>query len=137
MWNNTLQTFVVSIMMAAGLSLSACNGSQKDVEPDTNSDNAPAAETVQSSPTPDTDMDGATVEQGTPVKYDVASWSNSSDKSVSIHELDKIKPAYGKVVSNDENSLDYTNNPTTKYRFMDTDAPYLDLIDSEKYLELG
>lgn len=65
MWNNTLQTFVVSIMMAAGLSMSACNGSQKDVEPDTNSDNAPAAETVQSSPTPDTDMDGATVEQGT------------------------------------------------------------------------
>ena len=137
MWNNTLQTFVVSIMMAAGLSLSACNGSQKDVEPDTNSDNAPAAETVQSSPTPDTDMDGATVEQGTPVKYDVASWGNSSDKSVSIHELDKIKPAYGKVVSNDENSLDYASNPATKYRFMDTDAPYLDLIDSEKYLELG
>lgn len=137
MWNNALQTFVISIMMTAGLSLSACNGSQKDVESDTNSENSSAAETVQSSPTPDADLDGATVDQGTPVKYDVASWGDSSAKPLSINELDKIKPVYGKVVSTDENSLDYASNPATKYRFMDTDAPYLDLIDSKKYLELG
>ena len=41
------------------------------------------------------------------------------------------------MVSTDKNSLDYASNPATKYRFMKTDAPYLDIIDSEKYLELG
>ena len=41
------------------------------------------------------------------------------------------------MVSTDENSLDYASNPASKYRFMNTEAPYLDLIDSEKYLELG
>ncbi|MBO1530454.1 hypothetical protein J3492_04400 [Psychrobacter sp. F1192] len=137
MWNNTLQTFVISIMTAVGLSLSACNGAQQDIEPDTSSDDTTATETVQSSPTPEQDMDGATVAQSSPVKYDVASWDSSSERSVSINELDKIQAVYGKVVNSDENSLDYASNPATKYRFMDTDAPYLDLIDSEKYLELG
>lgn len=136
MWNNTLQTFVASIMMAAGLSLSACNDAQQNTESDTSNESASALETVQSNPTPETDMDGATVDQGTPVTYNVASWG-SSEKSVSIKDLDNIKPAYGKVVSTDKNSLDYASNPATKYRFMETDAPYLDLIDSEKYLELG
>lgn len=141
MWNNNLQTFAVGIMMAAGISLSACNGSKQDVASEVASDNtteqAAANTPVQTSPTPNSDLDGATVDQASPVKYNVASWGSKKVKPVSIQEVDDIKPTFGKVVTTDENSLDYASNPATKYRFMDTDAPYLDLIDSEKYLELG
>jgi len=139
MWNNSLQTFAVGIMMAAGVSLSACNGPTQEVTPDVAaSDNTTEqARPVQTSPAPETDLDGATAEQGTPVKYDVSSWGNKQVQPVSIQEVDQIKSTFGKVVTTDENSLDYASNPAVKYRFMDTDAPYLDLIDSEKYLELG
>ncbi|WP_299186030.1 hypothetical protein [uncultured Psychrobacter sp.] len=139
MWNNSLQTFAVGIMMAAGVSLSACNGPTQEVTPDiADSDNTTEqARPVQASPAPETDLDGATAEQGTPVKYDVSSWGDKQVQPISIQEVDQIKSTFGKVVTTDENSLDYASNPAVKYRFMDTDAPYLDLIDSEKYLELG
>ena len=138
MWNNSLQTFAVGIMMAAGVSLSACNGSTKDTNSEVASDNTTEqAKPAQVSPTPEADLDGATAQQGSPVKYDVSSWGGKQVQPVSIQEVDQIKATFGKVVSTDENSLDYASNPATKYRFMDTDAPYLDLIDSEKYLEIG
>jgi len=138
MWNNSLQTFAVSIMMAAGISLSACNGSTEDTSSKVASDNTTEqAEPVQSSPTPESDLDGATANKGSPVNYDVSSWGGKQVQPISIQEIDQIKSTFGKVVSTDENSLDYASNPATKYRFMDTDAPYLDLIDSEKYLEIG
>ncbi len=141
MWNNSLQTFAVGIMMAAGISLSACNGSKQDVTSEVASDNTAEQVDVdtptQTNAAPDSDLDGATVDQATPVKYDVASWGGKDVNPVSVKEVEKIKPTFGKVVTTDENSLDYASNPATKYRFMDTDAPYLDLIDSEKYLELG
>ena len=138
MWNNSLQTFAVGIMMAAGVSLSACNGSTEDTNSEVASDNTTEqAKPAQASPVPESDLDGATADKGSPVNYDVSSWSSKQVEPVSIQEVDQIKSTFGKVVTTDENSLDYASNPATKYRFMDTDAPYLDLIDSEKYLELG
>ena len=133
---------MVSTIMAVGVSLSACNS---NTESDTaakeagadNSEQTTAATSKAENPNANADLDGATAAQGTPVKYDIASWGTAKVTSLSIDELKKIQSAFGKVVSTDENSLDYASNPASKYRFMQDDAPYLDLIDSEKYLELG
>ena len=141
MWNNTLQNFVLGISMVAGVTLSACDGSKQNVveEVATDIDTKQTAEQspVQSTPTLNADLDGATVKQGIPVSYDVAAWAKNIAEPIKISELESIKSTFGKVVSTDESSLDYASNPATKYRFMQTDAPYLDLIDSQKYLELG
>ena len=142
MWNKSLQTLMVSTIMAVGVSLSACNS---NTESDTaakeagadNSEQTTAATSKAENPNANADLDGATAAQGTPVKYDIASWGTAKVTSLSIDELKKIQSAFGKVVSTDENSLDYASNPASKYRFMQDNAPYLDLIDSEKYLELG
>ncbi|WP_372396316.1 hypothetical protein [Psychrobacter faecalis] len=142
MWNKSLQTLMVSTMMAVGVSLSACNSNTesdsaaKEAGAD-NSEQTTAATSKAENPNTNADLDGATAAQGTPVKYDIASWGTAKVTPLSIDELKKIQSAFGKVVSTDENSLDYASNPASKYRFMQDDAPYLDLIDSEKYLELG
>lgn len=140
MRNNTLQTFAIGVTLMTGLSLSACNGSEKTTvgqsASDTSATQSPE-ENSSSATTTTSDLDGATVGDGTPVSYDVASWDKDSADPIDIKEFDKIKAAFGKVLSSDENSLDYASNPATKYRYMDTDAPYLDIIDSTKYLELG
>ena len=133
---------MVSTMMAVGVSLSACNSNTesdsaaKEAGAD-NSEQTTAATFKAENPNTNADLDGATAAQGTPVKYDIASWGTAKVTPLSIDELKKIQSAFGKVVSTDENSLDYASNPASKYRFMQDDAPYLDLIDSEKYLELG
>ena len=133
---------MVSTIMAVGVSLSACNS---NTESDTaakeagadNSEQTASATSKAEKSNANADLDGATAAQGTPIKYDVASWGTAKVTSLSIDELKKIQSAFGKVVSTDKNSLDYASNPASKYRFMQDDAPYLDLIDSEKYLELG
>lgn len=140
MWNKSLQPLMVGMMMVAGVSLSACNNSNQDVEAETNTtteqmateDTNTSAESANSA-----DVDGAVAEQAVPVKYNVASWGSESVKSINIDELKDIQATFGKVVTTDKNSLDYASNPATKYRFMKADAPYLDVIDSQKYLELG
>lgn len=140
MWNKSLQPLMVGVMMIAGVSLSACNNSSQDVEAETNTTTEPVAsddtntsdEAVNSA-----DADGVAPEQGVPVSYNVASWGKDSVKPVSLDELEDIQKTFGKVVTTDKNSLDYASNPATKYRFMKADAPYLDVIDSQKYLELG
>ena len=142
MLKNSLQTLMVGTIMAVGVSLSACNSNK---ESDTATEDVSAESSEQTvaetsktdNPKANADLDGATAAQGTPVKYDVASWSKGKVKTLNVDELSAIKSAFGKVVSTDENSLDYASNPASKYRFMQNDAPYLDLIDSEKYLELG
>lgn len=140
MWNNSLQTLLVGTIMAVGVSLSGCDSSKDDAQ---NQDADMSEQTVaddalvQDNATPNADLDGATAQQGTQVKYDVAGWGTKNVASLTVDNLDEIKATFGKVMSTDENSLDYASNPAAKYRFMDTDAPYLDLIDSEKYLELG
>ncbi|PJX27150.1 hypothetical protein CAP50_01110 [Psychrobacter sp. L7] len=141
MWNNNLQTLLVGTIMATALSLSGCDSNKNDPETsDAATDSS--AQTVTEPQTQDnaaskSDLDGAVAEQGTPVKYDVSAWSNEKVEPLKVTELDGIKTTFGKVLSTDENSLDYASNPASKYRFMKTDAPYLDIIDSEKYLELG
>ncbi len=140
MWNKSLQPLMVGMMMVAGVSLSACNNSDQDLEAETNTTTEQmATENTNSSAESanSADVDGAVAEQAVPVKYNVASWGSESVKSVNIDELKDIQATFGKVVTTDENSLDYASNPATKYRFMKADAPYLDVIDSQKYLELG
>ncbi|WP_413519179.1 hypothetical protein [Psychrobacter glacincola] len=138
MWNKTLQAFMVSTIMAVGVSLSACDNSKNsEVSAEEVSADKQAVADTPKTPASHADLDGATAQEGTPVTYDVASWDSKKVESLTIDQLDAIKSTLGKVVSTDENSLDYASNPASKYRFMNTEAPYLDLIDSEKYLELG
>ncbi|AAZ18014.1 hypothetical protein Psyc_0140 [Psychrobacter arcticus 273-4] len=140
MWNNTLQTLMVSTIMAVGVSLSACdNNKSGEVSAEkVSADKQTVSDTPKpKTPAPNADLDGATVQEGTPVKYDVASWGPKKVEPLRVDQLDDIKSTLGKVVSTDKNSLDYASNLASKYRFMNTEAPYLDLIDSEKYLELG
>ena len=138
MWNHNLQTLLVGTVMAVGVSLSGCDGSKEDAQnPDAASEQTVADAPAQNSAANDPDLDGATAQQGTPVKYDIAAWGTGEVAPLNADELDSIQSAFGEVVSTDENSLDYASNPAAKYRFMKTDAPYLDVIDSEKYLELG
>ena len=138
MWNKTLQAFMVSTIMAVGVSLSACDNNKNSevAAEEVAVDKQPVADTPKTSAS-NADLDGATAQEGTPVTYDVASWGSKKVESLSVDQLNAIKSTLGKVVSTDENSLDYASNPASKYRFMNTEAPYLDLIDSEKYLELG
>ena len=120
MWNNTLQTLMVSTIMAVGVSLSACdNNKNSEVSTEEVSADKQTVSDTPKTPAPNADLDGATAQEGTPVKYDVASWGPKKVDPLRVDQLDDIKSTLG------------------KYRFMDTDAPYLDLIDSEKYLELG
>ncbi|CAN6959414.1 MULTISPECIES: hypothetical protein [Psychrobacter] len=142
MLNNNLQTLMVSMIMAVGVTLSGCDSTKEDAQnPEASaastSEQSAADTSTQTTPTKTADLDGATAQQGIPVKYEVASWSAAPVDPLTVDALDDIKSTFGKVVSTDENSLDYASNSASKYRFMDTDAPYLDLIDSEKYLELG
>lgn len=141
MLNNNLQSLLIGTIMAVGVSLSGCNSNKDDAQnQDASADSSEqtvAEVPVQDNTTSDADLDGATAQQGTPVKYDVASWGSEKVESLTVDELDGIKSTFGKVLSTDDNSLDYASNPAAKYRFMKTDAPYLDVIDSEKYLELG
>lgn len=141
MWNTPLQPIMIGITVAVAMSLSACDSSNKNTVEEVASDisaEAPKDEApIQESTSPDADLDGATANQGSPVKYDISTWNGSTVEPVNINELDDIQSTFGKVITTDENSLDYASNPATKYRFMSTDAPYLDVIDSQKYLELG
>lgn len=140
MWNHILPTFAIGMTMLAGVSLSACDGSKPDTEQDVAADGSleqASSKESEQTPAPNADLDGATVGQGMPVKYNVSAWDQDPIDLLGVDDIDKIKSTFGKVLSTDEKSLDYASNPATKYRFMDTDAPYLDIVDSSKYLELG
>lgn len=147
--NTPLKTLLLGLTIAVGASLSACEAPMQDTTDDTNTqtkDDAEQAPDTKIETTPSTnpdseqqgDMDGATAAgQGSTVRYDVAAWSKESVEPLALDDLESIKATFGKVESTDENSLDYASNPATKFRFMATDAPYLDVIDSERYLEIG
>lgn len=139
MWKKSLQPLMISMLMIAGVSLSACGGSNQsaDSEAQDTSTTDEVATEVTANSTDAADLDGAVASQGTPVSYDMSSWASTAVKPVNIDELEDIQSTFGQVVTTDKNSLDYASNPATKYRFMQTDAPYLDVIDSQKYLELG
>ncbi|WP_299237994.1 hypothetical protein [uncultured Psychrobacter sp.] len=139
MQKNSLQPLMVSMLMIAGVSLSACNDSNPSAESEA-SVSSTTEEVATEAPTDSTDaadLDGAVASQGTPISYDTSSWGSTAVEPVTIDELDNIQSTFGSVVTTDKNSLDYASNPATKYRFMQADEPYLDIIDSQKYLELG
>jgi len=124
--------------MAVGVTLSGCDstkGDAQNTDAETN-EQATTNEPVQDSANKPV-SDDATAPKRTPVTYDVSAWGANEVESLAVDELENIKSVFGEVISTDENSLDYASNPAIKYRFMKTDAPYLDIIDSEKYLELG
>jgi len=124
--------------MAVGVTLSGCDSTKSDAQntdAETN-EQATTNEPVQDSANKPV-SDDATAPKRTPVTYDVSAWGTDEVESLAVDELENIKSVFGEVISTDENSLDYASNPAIKYRFMKTDAPYLDIIDSEKYLELG
>ncbi|WP_019673169.1 hypothetical protein [Psychrobacter lutiphocae] len=73
----------------------------------------------------------------TPVSYDVRNWQADNKEDLSLDDLNQIKNKFGKVIVTDENSLDYASNSAVKYRFARGDQPYLDIIDSDAYLEIG
>ena len=75
--------------------------------------------------------------EGKPVSYDVQNWKAAKAQNLTLEDVDAIKKQFGKVTVTDEKSLDYASNMAVKYRFMKGDEPYLDIIDSDDYLELG
>lgn len=134
-----LTSVVASVLLATTLGLASCN--KGDPKSDTAAD-APSKETVSApadttEPVPDTVVADASGSPGVPVRYNVESWNKEKVEKVGIDEVEKLQAKLGKVVTTDKNSLDYASNPATKYRFMQDDAAYLDLVDSPKYLELG
>ena len=102
MWNNSLQTLLVGTIMAVGVSLSGCDSSKDDAQ---NQDADMSEQTVaddalvQDNATPNADLDGATAQQGTQVKYDVAGWGTKNVASLTVDNLDEIKATFGKVMS--------------------------------------
>lgn len=148
-----LKSIVSACLMIGAVTLTACNNNAQDqaaasdkvaktedatssdasdsTAPDEQANAKTSAGTVSASNASITNASNA------PVRYNVAAWNNGSVDTINIDDLDKIQATFGKVVSTDKNSLDYASNPATKYRFMADDAAYLDIIDSQKYLELG
>ena len=136
MWNTPLQTVMVSILIAVGVSLSACDSSKQNIVEGVASGISAKPSSPDTSAQSDTTITDTTIAQA-PVHYDISSWHIDDIQRVNIGELDSIQATFGAVVTTDKNSLDYASNPATKYRFMKTDAPYRDIIDSQNYLELG
>ncbi|WP_296402792.1 hypothetical protein [Psychrobacter sp.] len=94
----------------------ANNNADEKVEPSTSTDKKP---------------------EGKPVSYDVHNWKATKAHSMTLENLDALKAEFGNVTVTDKKSLDYASNLAVKYRFMKGDQPYLDIIDSKDYLELG
>lgn len=141
MRNPSFTALACAITLAASTLLLGCDDSKKgvieDVASDIKGDSAAETTTEPNNPPAAADESAAPDVPAEPVSYDVTSWSNEAVSPITLNDLDDIKATLGKVVTTDDNSLDYASNIATKYRFMNDDAPYLDLIDSDKYLEVG
>lgn len=72
-----------------------------------------------------------------PMVYPISTWQQQKSQKIALTDIDAIKKILGKLERTDNNSLDYKGNLAKKYSFQPESSPYLDLIDSEKYLELG
>lgn len=71
-----------------------------------------------------------------PMDYDFQNWP-TIEQRFELSDLDAMQSMFGKVEVTDENSLDYASNTAVKYRFTSGKDPYLDIIDSQDYLEFG
>lgn len=140
----SVSTWLLGAVVVTSMTLVGCNKSTNvDASQDTSStpskaeDSKATATTEALTKEPEVVSGEAAGAAGNPVQYNVASWSGKKVDKIKMNDLETIQSGLGKVVSTDKNSLDYASNPATKYRFMADDAAYLDLIDSQKYLELG
>ncbi len=76
--------------------------------------------------------------KGDPVVYPFADWQKQTGVNVSIQDIESIKTALGAVNRTDEQrSIDFSGKLAVKYSFQPESAPYLDLIDSPQFIELG
>ena len=150
---SSVLTHPITLAMMVGIgafSLTACDNAKdeaadesaqvsKDGSVEDKSGNSAVAVTESQQP-PSIESNSAVnnqEEQGAPVNYDFNNWQVGSDKRYEVSDLKEIQKALGSVVSTDKNSLDYTSNAAIKYRFMKEGELYLDVIDSQKYLEIG
>ncbi len=69
--------------------------------------------------------------------YDVESWNKDKISPLNIHTVAENPEALAKIISIDENSLDFASDSAIKYRFTTNDTPYLDMVNSNNYLEIG
>ncbi len=69
--------------------------------------------------------------------YDVESWNKDKITPLNIHTVAENPEALAKIISIDEDSLDFASDSAIKYRFTTNDTPYLDMVNSNNYLEIG
>lgn len=132
-----------ALSLAAGLMLTACSNSNSEPA-NTVVDEDAEQQVVEQGDAEEAavlgkgrdDADGAVVEHR-PVSYDVQNWKAYTGEPLTTDNLDALQQIFGKVTVTDENSLDYASNTAVKYRFMKGEEPYLDIIDSQDYLEFG
>lgn len=72
-----------------------------------------------------------------PVDYPFSQWQQQPITPLSLKDTPAILAILGTPQRTDPKSLDYIGNIATKTRFTVDSAPYLELIDSKQYLELG
>lgn len=99
-------------------------GNNADTNTKTNDDNS-------------VDSNSAQKPVGKPVSYDIQNWEANNNQNLSLDDLDGLKQQFGNVTITDDKSLDYASNMAVKYRFMEGEQPYLDIIDSDNYIEFG
>lgn len=135
-----LATRIGALGLAACLLVTGCS----KVEESTTSVETTAEQALADSGTAESTPDmannrtkAAVVPEGKPVSYDVENWKSDDSKRLEPTDLKQLQRKLGKVTVTDENSLDYASNTAIKYRFMKGDEPYLDIIDSQEYLEFG
>ncbi len=71
------------------------------------------------------------------IDYGIDSWSKLEVKPLDMAEVTANPEFIAPVVSIDENSLDFASHKATKYRFMENNSPYFDMVNSRDYLEIG
>ncbi len=131
----------VILLLSSTLSL-AMLGCQKPVQQPATKDGAVTAVSATSStsltlPNTATATTSATATTARPVDYPFKAWQQQPIVKLSLKDTPALLAVLGTLQSTDPKSLDYAGNIAKKYRFSDEAAPYLELIDSPYYLELG
>ncbi len=71
------------------------------------------------------------------IDYGFQSWSTAEVSPININTIAETPEALAEVISVDENSLDFASHSAIKYRFTKDNSPYLDMVNSKDYLEVG